>query len=221
MTQPNNDDAHPDSNDIEGWLLAAKEDRIRTIPLGAIVAAIQDLGVNSDVELINSLAAILSIRTLALLRGLVRKSYPNSGEDIVLDAHNKIIKSVFLPSSPDGKALRLYFGKKLKERLADSIRSFRREEKKRDKAIEEAKAEGEAYDMSSQEHSESLYVEEVLELVKDDRKRLAFRLYMDDVPVKSKDGDSICKALGKSDKTIRAWIEEVQNQLKTIVEKQL
>ncbi len=52
------------------------------------------------------------------------------------------------------------------------------------------------------------------ENIKDDRKRLAFRLFMDDLPFKSKKYDSIAKALGIDEKTARLWIEEIQNQLK-------
>ena len=52
------------------------------------------------------------------------------------------------------------------------------------------------------------------ENIKDDRKRLAFRLYMDDVPFKSKRHHSIAKALGIDEKTARLWIEEIKAQLK-------
>jgi len=52
------------------------------------------------------------------------------------------------------------------------------------------------------------------ENIKDDQKRLAFRLYMDDVPFKSKKHHSIAKALGVDEKTARLWIEEIKAQLK-------
>ena len=52
------------------------------------------------------------------------------------------------------------------------------------------------------------------ENIKDDQKRLAFRLYMDDVPFKSKKHHSIAKALGIDEKTARLWIEEIKAQLK-------
>ena len=52
------------------------------------------------------------------------------------------------------------------------------------------------------------------ENIKDDQKRLAFRLFMDGLPFKSKKYDSIAKALGIDEKTARLWIEEIQKQLK-------
>jgi DNA-directed RNA polymerase specialized sigma24 family protein len=52
------------------------------------------------------------------------------------------------------------------------------------------------------------------ENIKDGQKRLAFRLFMDGLPFKSKKYDSIAKALGIDEKTARLWIEEIQKQLK-------
>jgi len=50
--------------------------------------------------------------------------------------------------------------------------------------------------------------------VPDERKRLAFRLFMDELPFKSKKSASIAKALDIDEKTAREWIEEVQALLK-------
>jgi hypothetical protein len=58
-------------------------------------------------------------------------------------------------------------------------------------------------------------VASVLQLITDDRKRLAFRLYMDGVPFKSKRCHSIAAALDISEKTARQWIKEVQEFLKS------
>jgi hypothetical protein len=60
---------------------------------------------------------------------------------------------------------------------------------------------------------ERLDVERFLTIVTDERKRLAFYLYMDDVPFGSKRGNSIAKALGVSAKTAREWVEEVRQIL--------
>jgi hypothetical protein len=61
---------------------------------------------------------------------------------------------------------------------------------------------------------EQIDVARLLELVTDDRKRLAFHLYMDRVPYKSKKWNSIAKAINKSSETAKDWIEEVQELLK-------
>ena len=52
------------------------------------------------------------------------------------------------------------------------------------------------------------------ENIKDDRKRLAFYLFMDDLPFKSKKFASIARALGIDERTARQWIEEIKKQLK-------
>jgi hypothetical protein len=62
---------------------------------------------------------------------------------------------------------------------------------------------------------EQIDVDRLLELVTDERKRLAFYLYMDGVPFGSTKGNSIAKAIGKSSKTAEQWIEEVQELLKS------
>ena len=49
--------------------------------------------------------------------------------------------------------------------------------------------------------------------VPDHHKRLAFRLFMDEVPFKSVKSDSIAKALGIDEKTARQWVEEIRAQL--------
>lgn len=67
---------------------------------------------------------------------------------------------------------------------------------------------------------ENIDVESILEQVPDDQKRLAFRLYMDDVPFKSKKSDSISAALGVSEKTAREWVKEVQALLSSAAEVQ-
>ncbi len=61
---------------------------------------------------------------------------------------------------------------------------------------------------------EQIDVDRLLSLVTDERKRLAFYLYMDRVPFGSKKGRSIAKAIGKSSKTAEQWVEEVQQLLK-------
>jgi hypothetical protein len=60
---------------------------------------------------------------------------------------------------------------------------------------------------------ECIDVECVLANINDYRKRLAFRLFMDDIPLKSNRSESIAEAVGVSDKTARAWIEELKHLL--------
>lgn len=211
MKQPKNDDGHPDSNDLEGWRLAVKENRLSKFPLEAIVAAIQDLGVDSDAALTDALALYLSDRVMHILRRKVRKSYPNEGLDIIYTTHDQLIDAVLKPQSADGKALRKAFVPRLNFRLGDAIRVHERREPP-------AAFDDEVFDEKKPSVADLAYVEEILSRIVDSNKRLAFRLYMEDVPIKSNKTMSISETLGKSDKTIKSWIEEVKNQLKTVVE---
>lgn len=66
---------------------------------------------------------------------------------------------------------------------------------------------------------EQIYVNSLLEEhITDPRKRLAYRLYMDDIPAKSKKTISIASALGIDESTARCWIEETNEILKAKVE---
>lgn len=65
---------------------------------------------------------------------------------------------------------------------------------------------------------EQLDVDRLLEkCILDERKRLAFRLAMDDVPVKSIRTHSIANELGVDESTVRVWIDEVKEILKVKV----
>lgn len=62
---------------------------------------------------------------------------------------------------------------------------------------------------------ERINVEGILDCVRDPKKRMAFHLYMDGVPYKSKkkNVESIAQALGISEKTAREWVKEVRQLL--------
>ncbi len=57
-------------------------------------------------------------------------------------------------------------------------------------------------------------VSRVLSTIPTYKKRLAYYLYLHNVPAKSKTEHSIAKACGVSERTVRAWIEEIENDLK-------
>jgi hypothetical protein len=65
---------------------------------------------------------------------------------------------------------------------------------------------------------ERIDIERFMLAVPDPRKRLAFHLYMDDVPYGSTRGYSIARALGVSAKTAKEWVEEVQEILQSDTE---
>lgn len=66
---------------------------------------------------------------------------------------------------------------------------------------------------------EQIYVNSLLEEhIPDPHKRLAYQLYMDGIPAKSKKTMSIASALGIDECTARCWIEEINEILKSKVE---
>jgi hypothetical protein len=61
-------------------------------------------------------------------------------------------------------------------------------------------------------------VERILSRITDDRKRQAFRLFMEDMPCGSKKTDSIAKAVGISSKWAEQWIDELKEHLQQTAE---
>lgn len=228
MSQVTDEDDPPDSTDLEGWRLAVNEDRHRTYPLESIVAAIQDLGLCTDKAVLNPLAKHLSDALLHILRKCVSINHPNRGLDIIERTYDQIIAAVLQPASADGKALRVAFVPRVTFRLKDALASESRASQNQERHEAELKAghasrrgtDGEVHQLpkkndSSRVLDESLDVENILETVKDPRKRLAFRMFMDGVPFKSKKSASIAEALVISEKTAREWVKEVQDLLST------
>lgn len=68
---------------------------------------------------------------------------------------------------------------------------------------------------------EMIDVKRILATIPNEKKRLAFYLYMDHVPIHSTKGYSIAEALGVDRKTVKKWITEVRNQLSQLKEVKL
>jgi DNA-directed RNA polymerase specialized sigma24 family protein len=253
-------DPPPKSTDVGGWRQIVDEGWCCQFPFESIVAALQDLGPNTDRAVRNGLAKYLSDSIYTILRRNVGRNHPNEGQDIIDRVHFQFFEALAKPTSADGKAMREYCVARVLFRLKDAISkeardrrvpdetkvSKRKKQNKAEKLQDEALVEvntvhiGEPTDVTDDEdasdgeerglprikHDPSLMdgvrdldqqidVDRFLkETIKDDRKRLAFRLVMDDVPYKSKKSNSIAKALGIDETTARKWIREVQEQLK-------
>jgi hypothetical protein len=219
----------PDSTDLEGWRRAVNEGRHTGYRLEAIVAAIQDLGPCTDKDVLNPLAKHLSDAILRILRKQVSINHPNQGLDIIEVTHAQIIDAVLQPTSADGSGLRIAFGPRVTFRLKDALAAEASAAQNRETYRADVKAghatrrgsEGAQQEVprsgdSSRALDETLDVESILDHVTDPRKRLAFRLFMDDVPFTSKKSASIAAALGVSDKTAREWVKEVQTLLSSV-----
>jgi hypothetical protein len=255
MDMQTGEEVPPKSTDLDGWRQAIATDRLKVFRLEALAAAFQDLG-DRDHQVQHALTKHLSDSILHLLRKHVGMNKPNQGEDIIFRVHGVIFAALLLPSSPDGKALRLAFGPRVLFRLKDAIAAEERERRvpdesdtakkeitsEQDGEVKEGNVEIDAsaespdfekdqeaeleYDCATgqptrpdpslldgvRELDEYLNVEGILDCVTDSRKRLAFNLYMNDVPFKTKKTkvQSIAQALKISEKTARAWVEEVR-----------
>jgi alcohol dehydrogenase class IV len=229
MSRPTDKDPPPDSTDLEGWRRAVNDGHHKRYRLEAIVAAIQDLGPCTDKAVLNPLAKHLSDALLHILRKLVSVNHPNRGVDLIERTHGQIIDAILQPECADGKALRLAFVPRVTFRLKDALTADANAARNRERHEAEVRAgratqrgtDGAAHDVprkneAPSELDECLDVGHILEQVTDDQKRLAFRLFMDGVPFKSKKAASIAEALGISEKTAREWVNEVQELLSSV-----
>jgi DNA-directed RNA polymerase specialized sigma24 family protein len=251
------EESPPASSDLEGWRRAVARGELGLFREEALLCAVQDLGPNADPAVLNPIAARLSEIIMKMARRHVGTNKPNRGEDIIIEVHDDIWKSLLDPESADGQTMRDGLGGIVRFRCLDAIavankhsriplhppvREVKREENPdtvptdRGKArqvswlVQEAEAKerragndsslgddevsatrpvDDAHFEGMRQLEEHIDVERVLARIPDDRKRLAFRLYMDGWPFKSKRTPSIAKALGISDKTAEAWIAEV------------
>lgn len=249
----------PGSTDVTGWKRVVAAGLLDRLSLEAIVAALQDLRLNTDPGLRNDLAKNLSDRVYRLLRRHVGRNHPNEGWDIIDRVHVQVFEALAQPSSADAKGLRQAFVPRVLFRLKDAIAKEARERRIPDETMVKPQQEaaaarplgGDGQEAEFGGANRQPYVAEaagpsdgddappatarwsaalldgvrdtdqqidtdrfLAENIKDDQKRLAFRLYMDDVPFKSKKHHSIAKALGIDEKTARLWIEETKAQLK-------
>ena len=213
----------PQSTDLDAWRQAVAEDRLGTFRMEGVVAAIQDLGPNADKSVINPLVLHTSETILRILRKHIGTNHRNEGNDIVEEAHGQLIQAIFTPNSADGKGLRQAFVPRIRFRAGDAIRADK-QMRKRELSVENIhEVSGAKHTTESdprRELDEQMDVEQVLNNIADDQKRLAFRLHMEGIPLESKSTTSIAKTLGVSSKTAGQWIKEVKAQLRSIVGEQ-
>jgi hypothetical protein len=214
----------PKSTDLDGWKSAIEGGRLPAFRLEAIAAAFQDLG-NRDTNVRNELAKYLSRAIIKIARQRIGSHHPNRGEDIIMRLHEKIIVALLRPESADGQSLRIAFVPRLLFRLKDAIADEEQEWIATE--CEQEPQEGEKRSKGLEEvpevipwamfHQEQMEVDRILECISNPRKRLAFRLFMDGVPYKSKNPSvyTIAEAVGVSEKTARDWVEEVRHLLET------
>jgi DNA-directed RNA polymerase specialized sigma24 family protein len=179
----------------------------------AVVAAIQEIGPKGDKRVIQPLICHMADAMTRILRRKISRRHPNEGRDMIDEAHGKLMGAVFAPASADGAGLREAFVARVEFRAADAIRKASLHRSRYSSSDEEGVV-PQSLAPRTASAEEAVYVEELLQRITDERKRLAFRLHMEGVPFGSAKHFSIARALGVSAKTAGDWVGEVQEQMK-------
>ncbi|PKP68486.1 MAG: hypothetical protein CVT83_05310 [Alphaproteobacteria bacterium HGW-Alphaproteobacteria-5] len=209
------DERVPDPADCEGWRRIIQENRLRSMPMEAVVTTLQTIGPRGDQRVVGPLMDRIADKITSILNFTVDRRKRNRG-DIISKIQFALLEAVLQPNSKDGRGLRIAFRTRVQFRALDAIRTA--------KGRQEHETSYDQYDSLPKEPAPRIlhwpegeqleYVEQLIRAIPDERKRMAFRLHMDGVPAKSKRAHSISKALGVSDKTAEKWIAEVQDQMK-------
>jgi DNA-directed RNA polymerase specialized sigma24 family protein len=213
------DDEPPLPTDHDGWCQIVRSGQLSRFPGAKIVAAMQAQYKRQgrDQRIIAQMAEHLSDRMMGTLRASIsRTDFPNEGWDLVEAAHEKMLKALFSPRSPDGKGLRTAFKGTLVHRATDQARKAILEKRRfsysEDPGVLPTRSQ-ELYSLAEQE----VFVRSMLDRVRDPQKRQAFELYMDGVPYGGMRGKSIAAELGISADKAAKLVKDAKRQLaKTI-----
>jgi len=214
----------PGATDVPGWQEAVRNGRYLRCRLEDVVVAVQDLRAQLDKTTLHALLKHISDCMMKILRRRVGRNHPNEGWDIVDDVHTVLCTALLQPQSKDGQGLRKAFTPRLEHRLRDALRRESKEKQRQRELIDSARESSDGVTLygnvsslalaESDRIDQEIDAEAALEQIEHPQKRLAFRLFMDGVPFKSKKGSSIEKALGVSERTAREWVKESQEILK-------
>lgn len=201
--------APPDS---EGWKKAVERGELDQYYIQDVVRAAREFNNIGDRKTLVPLMGHISDQILNVLRSYVGTNHHNEGKDIIHDAHSKLIHAVLVPDSKDGQGLCKAFVPRIRFRALDAIKKdakIRRRNPSSDDVPDEITKDNSHKPFDQFE--KSIYVDQILNLIPDHRKRLAFRLYMDGWQYESStEAESISEAVGKTPRRVRDWIKETQ-----------
>ena len=210
------DGESPEPDDLVGWRSVVAAKTLAQCPPARIVAAIQTLWLLGDERVVGAMMTHIADVMTRRLRKRIGRNHPNEGFDMIDRAQHSLIESILQPDSADGKALRNAFMSTVDFRAADAVRAERLRGTRESYGEDETTFERIAND-SHRIMDEHVRVEQLLRRIDDPRKRLAFRLHMEELAKGSKKGASIAKVVGRSAKTVGEWITEIEEQLKEIL----
>ena len=209
-------DDSPEPDDLSAWRCLVDGDRLGECSPESIVAALQKLGPNGERRVLNALMQHVSDLITNRLRKRVGFNHADRGMEIIESAHGQLIEAILSPDSADGQGLEVAFNARIDFRMGDAIRRGRIRSDRYPSA-EDMPALAHASGDGERMIEGHALVEQILDRIGDDRKRLAWRLHMDGVPQGGVKGLSIAKLFGVSTETVGKWINEVRDLLKEIL----
>lgn len=201
----------PPPDDLKGWSAAIEmAGTLERFRREDVIRAARHPALRTDKRLYNAIMAFLNRIFLKDVSKQVSTGWQNGGQEIVEWVHHTLITAVLDPDSADGKQMEKRYWAVVRTRTIDAVRE---EKKKLDWTPDQISFEDAEEFLADTEMSElaerRAEVERVLDLIPDARKRYAFRLHLDGVPLKSSKGTtSISGTLGVSDKTAGQWVAE-------------
>jgi len=201
--------------DSEGWKKVIERKELDQYHIQDVVLAAREFNDIGDRKALAPLMGHISDQILNVLRGYVGTNYYNEGKDIIHDVHSKMMHALLIPNSKDGQALCEAFVPRIRFRALDEIKA---EKKRRNRYPNSENVPGDIFKEKShspfEQVEENKYVDQILEMIPDHKKRLAFRLHLDGCPIESSKGaDSISEAVGKTARTVGTWIKEIKSLL--------
>ncbi len=214
------DDERPSPTDHDAWCRVVRGGQLSRFPEAKIVAAIQaqHKSAGRDQRIVDQMAEHVSDRMMRILRRAISTDFPNEGWDLVEAAHEKMLKALFLPQSPDGKGLRTAFKGTLVHRATDQARKAILEKRRISYAEDPgvlATRSTELYSLAEQE----VHVRTMLDRIRDPQKRQAFELHMDGVPYGGTKGKTIAAELGISADKAAKLVKDAKRQLANMIGK--
>lgn len=203
----------PDAADAAGWTAAALGGDLAGCPPGRLVGALRAHFRDGDRRLVHVLATQVSRVVMRRLRKLIGVGHANRGEDIVVEAHGRIMASVFDPDSADGAEMVDHFWARVRNRGVDVAREEGRRARRhislaKDDDGEVVLPRGRRMDGGAG----SIDASHLLSRIADPKKRLAFRLAMEGMRVRQGD-PCVATVLGCNPKTAARWVVQARETL--------
>jgi hypothetical protein len=211
--------AAPPPDDVGGWAAAiAAPAKLARLKREDVIKAARHPVVRANRHVFSGIMEFLNRAILKEAGNRVRASWKDEGKQIAERVQHHLITSILDLASADGKQMERRYWAVLKTRTIDAVRDeWKREATAPDTvSTEDTSEEGDTDTMQLAEYRAEM--DRILSSVPDERKKLAFRLHLQGVPLKPGKGTtSIGGALRVSDKTAGQWVAEMVALVKSKV----